>query len=151
MSSHLILGKLHVWRGNMVVYPVLTASSLLRERYLQIGHHLNSPWCNINQAFPMPGGGNAQLLRPFIAIWDLTALWEPGSNSRPSYGTGSRSQSHAPGDRAAGRNTHRGSSKEHPELQAAIDAWGLLEDEESRLLISKNKRRNCYGQTVHPR
>ena len=28
-------------------------------------------------------------------------------------------------------------AKEHPELQAAIDAWGLLEDEESRLFDIK--------------
>lgn len=59
MSSHLILGKLARMAGaDMVVYPSPYGKfPLLRERYLQIGYHLNGSWCNIKRVFPMPGGG----------------------------------------------------------------------------------------------
>ncbi|MDI9480996.1 MAG: RuBisCO large subunit C-terminal-like domain-containing protein [Syntrophomonadaceae bacterium] len=142
MSSHLILGKLARMAGaDMVVYPSPYGKfPLLRERYLQIGYHLNGSWCNIKRVFPMPGGG--VMPNCVHAIYrDL------GSDS--IMGCGGAIHGHPMGPVAGAKAMRQvidaavkgismvEAAKEYPELQAALDAWGLMEEEENGLFDIK--------------
>ncbi|MGI6513078.1 MAG: ribulose 1,5-bisphosphate carboxylase [Syntrophomonadaceae bacterium] len=134
ISSYLILGKLARMAGaDMVVYPSPYGKfPLLRERYLQIGHHLNSPWCNINRVFPMPGGGvMPNCVDVIYRDLGLDCI----------MGAGGAIHGHPMGPVAGARAMRQAieaavagipiveAAKEHPELQAAVDAWGLIETE----------------------
>ncbi|HCF49039.1 MAG TPA: ribulose 1,5-bisphosphate carboxylase [Syntrophomonas sp.] len=135
MSSYLILGKLARLAGaDMVVYPSPFGKfPLLRERYLQIGHHLENPWCHIKPVLPMPGGG--VMPNCVHAIYrDL------GPDS--IMGCGGAIHGHPMGPVAGARAMRQvidaavagiplfEAARQHPELQAAVDAWGLMEEEE---------------------
>ncbi len=142
MSSYLILGKLARLAGaDMVVFPSPFGKfPLLRERYLQIGHHLENPWCHIKPVFPMPGGG--VMPNCVHAIYrDL------GADS--IIGCGGAIHGHPMGPVAGARAMRQvidaavagislvEAGKQHPELQAAIDAWGLMEEEEAGIFDIK--------------
>jgi 2,3-diketo-5-methylthiopentyl-1-phosphate enolase len=134
MSSHLILGKLARLAGaDIVVYPSPYGKfPFLRERYLQIAHHLKNKWVHFKPVFPMPGGGVMPAVVPAI-IRDL------GNDC--ILGAGGAIHGHPMGPVAGARAMRQAidaamqgiplteAAKEHPELKAAIDAWGLLEEE----------------------
>lgn len=134
LSSHLVLGKLARLAGaDIVVYPSPFGKfPFLRERYLAIGHHLLSKWLHFKPAFPMPGGGVMHSVAPAI-INDL------GNDC--ILGAGGAIHGHPMGPEAGAKAMRqaidaaikglslRQAAEEHPELKAAIDAWGLLDEE----------------------
>lgn len=134
LSSHLVLGKLARLAGaDIVVYPSPFGKfPFLRERYLEIGHHLLSKWAHFKPVFPMPGGGVMHAIIPSL-INDL------GNDC--IVGAGGAIHGHPMGPEAGARAMRqaidaamngidlREAGKNHPELQAAIDAWGLMNDE----------------------
>lgn len=142
MSSHLVLGKLARLAGaDIVVYPSPYGKfPLLRERYLGIGHHLSSKWCHIKKAFPMPGGGVMPNCVPAI-INDLgfdCILGAGGAIHGHPMGpiAGAKAMRQAI-DAAINGIRLTEAAKGLPELQAAIDAWGLLAEEETGLFDIK--------------
>ncbi|APC08150.1 RuBisCO large subunit C-terminal-like domain-containing protein [Neomoorella thermoacetica] len=134
MSSHLILGKLARLAGaDIVVYPSPFGKfPFLRERYLEIGHNLLSKWLHFKPVFPMPGGGVMPSVVPAI-VKDL------GNDC--ILGAGGAIHGHPMGPEAGGRAMRqaidatmkgidlRDAAKEHPELKAALDAWGYPDEE----------------------
>jgi len=142
MSSYLILGKLARMAGaDIVVYPSPYGKfPFLRERYLQIGHHLLGNWLHLKPVFPMPGGGVMPAVVPAI-INDL------GKDC--ILGAGGAIHGHPMGPIAGGKAMRqaidaalqgiplREYAKQHPELQSAIDAWGLLDDDQALFDIKK--------------
>lgn len=142
MSSYLILGKLARMAGaDIVVYPSPFGKfPFLRERYLQIGHHLLGKWLHFKPVFPMPGGGVMPAVVPAI-INDL------GKDC--ILGAGGAIHGHPMGPIAGGKAMRqaidaalqgiplREYAKQHPELQSAIDAWGLLDDDQALFDIKK--------------
>lgn len=140
MSSYLILGKLARLAGaDIVVYPSPFGKfPFLRERHLEIGYHLLGKWLDFKPVFPMPGGGIMPAVVPAI-IRDL------GVDC--ILGAGGAIHGHPMGPVAGGKAmrqaieaTIKGISlkeagKEYPELQRAIEAWGLLEEEEGKVLF----------------
>ena len=142
ISSYLVLGKLARLAGaDMVVYPSPFGKfPFLKERYLQIGHHLLGKWLHIKPAFPMPGGGVMHAMVPAI-IRDL------GKDC--ILGAGGAIHGHPMGPVAGGKAmrqaidatlqgiTLQEAAEQHPELKSAIEAWGLLEDEEQALFDIK--------------
>lgn len=142
LSSHLILGKLVRLAGaDMVVYPSPFGKfPLLRERYLQIGHHLNSPWCNIKRVLPMPGGGVMHNCVHAI-VRDLgidSILGVGGAIHGHPMGpvAGARSMRYVIDAAVKGVSFHD-AAKENPEVKAAYDAWGTMEEEETMLFDIK--------------
>lgn len=142
MSSYLILGKLARLAGaDIVVYPSPFGKfPFLKERYLQIGHHLLGKWLHIKPAFPMPGGGVMPAMVPAI-IRDL------GKDC--ILGAGGAIHGHPMGPVAGGKAmrqaidatlqgiTLQEAGEQHPELKSAIEAWGLLEDEKQAIFDIK--------------
>jgi len=142
LSSYLILGKLARLAGaDMVVYPSPFGKfPFLRERYLQIGAHLNNPWGSFKRVFPMPGGG--VMPNCVHAIYN-----DLGPDS--IMGCGGAIHGHPMGPVAGAKAMRQvidaavagipitEAAKEHPELQAALDAWGLMEDESKGLFDIK--------------
>jgi 2,3-diketo-5-methylthiopentyl-1-phosphate enolase len=142
ISSYLILGKLARLAGaDMVVYPSPFGKfPFLKERYLQIGHNLLGKWLHFKPAFPMPGGGVMHAVVPAI-IQDL------GKDC--IIGAGGAIHGHPMGPIAGGKAMRqaidatlegislREAGKQHPELQSAIEAWGLLDDEGQALFDIK--------------
>ncbi len=142
MSSHLILGKLVRLAGaDMVVYPSPFGKfPLLRERYLQIAHHLSSPWCHIKRVLPMPGGGVMHNCVHAI-IRDLgidSILGVGGAIHGHPMGpvAGARSMRYVI-DAAVKGISFQQAAEENPEVRAAYDAWGVMEEEESMLFEIK--------------
>lgn len=134
LSSHLILGKFARLAGaDIVVYPSPYGKfPFLRERYLEIGHHLLSKWGHFKPVFPMPGGGVMHSVVPSI-INDLgndCILGAGGAIHGHPMGpeAGARAMRQAI-DAAMKKITLREAAMTNPELQAAIDAWGLLDEE----------------------
>ena len=137
LSSHLILGKLARLAGaDIVVYPSpspIGKFPFLRERYLQIAHHLLGKWLHIKPSFPMPGGGVMPSVVPTI-IKDL------GKDC--ILGAGGAIHGHPMGPVAGGKAMRQAidaalegmaleeAGKRYPELQSAIEAWGLLDNGE---------------------
>ncbi|MDK2880540.1 MAG: hypothetical protein PWQ99_315 [Clostridia bacterium] len=142
ISSYLILGKLARLAGaDIVVYPSPFGKfPFLRERYLQIGHHLLGKWLHFKPTFPMPGGGVMPAVVPAI-IRDL------GKDC--ILGAGGAIHGHPMGPVAGGKAMRqaidaalqgiplREAAEQHPELKSAIEAWGLMEDEEQALFEIK--------------
>lgn len=142
MSSHLILGKLARMAGaDMVVYPSPFGKfPFLRERYIQIGNHLNNPWCHLKRVFPMPGGG--VMPNCVHAIYN-----DLGPDC--IMGCGGAIHGHPMGPVAGARAMRQvidaavagipllEAAKQHPELQAAVDAWGVMDEEENALFDIK--------------
>lgn len=142
MSSYLVLGKLARLAGaDIVVYPSPFGKfPFLKERYLQIGHHLLGKWLHIKPAFPMPGGGVMPAMVPAI-IRDL------GKDC--ILGAGGAIHGHPMGPVAGGKAmrqaidatlqgiTLQEAGEQHPELKSAIEAWGLLEDEKQAIFDIK--------------
>lgn len=142
MSSHLILGKLARMAGaDMVVYPSPFGKfPFLRERYLQIGNHLNNPWCGVKRVFPMPGGG--------VMPNCVHAIYR---DLGPDciMGCGGAIHGHPMGPVAGARAMRQvidaavkgipllEAAKEYPELQAAVDAWGVMDEDENALFDIK--------------
>lgn len=134
MSSHLILGKFARMAGaDIVVYPSPFGKfPFLRERYLQIGNHLLGRWLHFKPVFPMPGGGVMPGVVPAI-VRDL------GNDC--ILGAGGAIHGHPMGPVAGGRAMRQAidaavrgiplekAAQEHPELKAAIDAWGIWYEE----------------------
>lgn len=143
MSSHLVLGKLARLAGaDIVVYPSPFGKfPFLKERYIEIGHHLLSKWLHFKPAFPMPGGGVMPSVVPSI-IDDL------GNDC--ILGAGGAIHGHPMGPEAGGRAMRqaidatlqglslREYAGSHPELMAAIDAWGLLDEEKPGIFEIKS-------------
>jgi 2,3-diketo-5-methylthiopentyl-1-phosphate enolase len=135
ISSHLILGKLARLAGaDMVVYPSPFGKfPFLKERYLQIGHHLLGKWLHIKPSFPMPGGGVMPAVVPAII---------QGLGKDCILGAGGAIHGHPMGPVAGGKAMRQAieatlegisleeAGKQHPELQSAIEAWGLLDNGE---------------------
>lgn len=142
ISSYLVLGKLARMAGaDIVVYPSPFGKfPFLRERYLQIAHNLLGKLLHLKPAFPMPGGGVMPAVVPAI-INDL------GKDC--ILGAGGAIHGHPMGPVAGGKAMRqaidaalqgislREAGKQHPELQSAIDAWGLSDDEEHALFDIK--------------
>lgn len=142
MSSYLVLGKLARLAGaDIVVYPSPFGKfPFLKERYLQIGHHLLGKWLHIKPAFPMPGGGVMPAMVPAI-IRDL------GKDC--ILGAGGAIHGHPMGPVAGGKAmrqaidatlqgiTLQEAGEQHPELKSAIEAWGLLDDEKQAIFDIK--------------
>lgn len=143
MSSHLLLGKLARMAGaDIVVYPSPYGKfPFLRERYLLIGHHLLNPWVHLRPVFPMPGGGVMPAVVPAI-IRDL------GNDC--ILGAGGAIHGHPMGPVAGGKAMRQAidaslqgislkeAAESFPELKAAIDAWGLMEEEQRGLFEIKD-------------
>lgn len=142
MSSHLVLGKLARLAGaDIVVYPSPYGKfPFLKERYLQIGHHLLGRWQNLKPVFPMPGGGVMPAVVPAI-MRDL------GSDC--IIGAGGAIHGHPMGPAAGGKAMRQAidavlqgiplkeAAESFPELKSAVDAWGLMEEEEAGLFEIK--------------
>lgn len=142
LSSHLVLGKLARLAGaDIVVYPSPYGKfPFLKERYLQIGHHLLGRWQHLKPAFPMPGGGVMPAVVPAI-IQDL------GSDC--ILGAGGAIHGHPMGPVAGGMAMRqaidaamngiplREAAESWPELKAAVDAWGLMEEAQKGLFEIK--------------
>ena len=132
VSSHLVLGKLPRLAGaDMLVYPSPYAKfSFLRNRHLQVAQMLRAPFYNLPAIFPMPGGGVHQGTVPLL-------VKELGTDF--IVGAGGAIHGHPMGPRAGGIAFRQAidavmagiplekTAREHPELQAALKAWGILE------------------------
>ncbi|NPV92707.1 MAG: ribulose 1,5-bisphosphate carboxylase [Firmicutes bacterium] len=142
MSSHLVLGKLARLAGaDVVVYPSPYGKfPFLKERYLQIGHHLLSKWQHLQPVFPMPGGGVMPNVVPAI-INDF------GNDC--ILGAGGAIHGHPMGPVAGGKAMRqaidavingvslKAAAEQYPELKAAVDAWGLMDEDEKSLFEIK--------------
>ncbi len=142
MSSHLILGKFARLAGaDIVVFPSPYGKfPFLRERYLQIGHHLLNKWCHFKPVFPMPGGGVIPGAVPQI-VRDLgkdCILGAGGAIHGHPMGpvAGARAMRQAIDATVAGIPLEE-AAKQHPELRAALDAWGMVEEEKGALFEIK--------------
>ncbi|MHB8986705.1 MAG: RuBisCO large subunit C-terminal-like domain-containing protein [Eubacteriales bacterium] len=138
LSSHLILGKLARLAGaDIVVYPSPFGKfPFLRERYIGIGHHLLGRWVHFKPVFPMPGGGVMPAVVPAI-VRDL------GNDC--ILGAGGAIHGHPMGSVAGAKAMRqaidatlqgislREAAGQHPELKAAVDTWGLLEEDKQAL------------------
>ena len=105
-----------------------------------IGHHLNSPWCNINRVFPMPGGGvMPNCVHAIYRDLGIDCI----------MGAGGAIHGHPMGPVAGARAMLQSidaavkgipiveAAKEYPELKAAVDAWGVLDEEDAGLFDIK--------------
>ncbi len=142
LSSYLVLGKLARLAGaDIVVYPSPFGKfPFLRERYIQIAHHLLGKSLHLKPAFPMPGGGVMPAVVPVI-IRDL------GNDC--ILGAGGAIHGHPMGPVAGARAMRqaidaafqgiplREAAESHPELKSAVEAWGVLEEEKEAVFEIK--------------
>jgi 2,3-diketo-5-methylthiopentyl-1-phosphate enolase len=138
MSSHLVLGKLARLAGaDIVVYPSPFGKfPLLRERYLAIGHHLNSKWCNVKRSFPMPGGGvMPNCVHAIVRDLGLDSVLGAGGaiHGHPMGPIAGAKAMRQAIDAAVGGIPLTEAGKGQVELQAAIDAWGLMPEEKTEI------------------
>jgi len=130
VSAPLVLGKLpRLAGGDMVVYPSPYGKFLfLRESYLRVAHLLRVPFYHMKSTFPAPSGGvHAGNLPPVIRDLGYDCM----------IGVGGGIHGHNLGTTAGAKSVRQAidalmndiplkeAAKEHKELAAAIDSWGL--------------------------
>jgi len=130
VSSTLVLGKLPRLAGaDIVVYPNPHGKfPFLRDRYLQIALTLRAPFYEMRTVFPMPGGGVHQGAVPLL-------VKELGTDC--IIGAGGAIHGHPTGPKAGARSFRQAidavmagipleqAAQEHPELQSAVQTWGI--------------------------
>lgn len=131
ISSHLVLGKFPRLAGaDMVVYPCPYAKfRFMREKHLKIASALRMPLFHLKPVFPMPGGGVHPGMLPTL-MEDLGKDWIIGAggaiHGHPMGATaGARAFRQAIDAVMAGVSLED-AIKEHKELKASIDAWGIF-------------------------
>jgi len=131
ISSHLVLGKLPRLAGaDIVVYPCPYAKfRFIREKHIKIALAHRAPLFHLRPIFPMPGGGIHQGMVP-VFVEDLGTDW--------IIGAGGAVHGHPMGATAGARACRQAidammeniplevAMKEHKELKAALDAWGIF-------------------------
>ena len=142
MSSHLVLGKLPRLAGaDVVVFPCAHGKfAIVPEKHRRIALALTSPLRKIRPAFPMAGGGVypgsvPQLMRD---LGNDCVLGAGGAIHGHPQGpaAGARAMRQAIDATLASRPLSE-AAKEHPELAAALAAWGVLEAESPALYSIK--------------
>jgi 2,3-diketo-5-methylthiopentyl-1-phosphate enolase len=142
ISSHLVLGKLPRLAGaDIVVYPCAYGKfALLPEKHRRIALALSSPLRGIRPAFPMPGGGlyPGNVPRLLRDLGKDCVLGAGGAIHGHPLGpaAGARAMRQAIDATLAGRPLPE-AANEHPELAAALAAWGISEAEGSSLYAIK--------------
>jgi 2,3-diketo-5-methylthiopentyl-1-phosphate enolase len=133
VSSHLILGKLARLAGaDVVVYPSSYGKfPLLSSKHLKIASALTSRLYDIKPSWPMPGGG--------VHPGTVHLLYRDMKNDF-MVGAGGAVHGHPMGPTAGARALRRAidaavdgvdvteRAKEHPELKAALQEWGVAEE-----------------------
>ena len=135
ISSHLVLGKFPRLAGaDIVVYPCPYAKFLLlREKHIKIAFALRTPLYHLKPTFPMPGGGVHPGMLPTL-MQDIGTDWIVGAggavHGHPMGATaGAKALRQAIDAMMAGIPLEE-AIKEHKELKASIDAWGIHEKAE---------------------
>jgi len=132
MSSHLVLGKLPRLAGaDMVVYPCPYAKFLfMREKHIRIAHALRTPLYHLKSIFPMPSGGVYPGTLP-VLMDDIGTDWIVGAggavHGHPMGSTAGAKALRQAIDALMAKVPLEEAMKEHKELKAAIDAWGIYE------------------------
>ena len=132
ISSHLVLGKLPRLAGaDIVVYPCPYAKfRLIREKHIKIALAHRAPLFDLRPIFPMPGGGIHQGMLP-VFMEDLGTDWVIGAgggvHGHPMGSTAGARAFRQAIDAMMGSVPIEVAMKEHKELKAALDAWGIFE------------------------
>ncbi len=130
LSSHLVLGKLPRLAGaDMVVYPSPYGKfPLLQAKHLRIAQSLTDSFYAIKRTWPMPGGG----VHP-----GMVQLLYEDMNKDFMVGAGGAVHGHPMGPAAGARALRQAidaaiegvpveeAAEEHPELEAALELWGV--------------------------
>lgn len=130
ISSHLVLGKFPRLAGaDMVVYPCPYAKFLfMREKHLKIALALRMPLFHLKPIFPMPGGGVHHGMLP-VLMEDLGRDWIIGAggavHGHPMGATAGAKAFRQAIDALMEKVPLEEAQKEHKELKAAIDTWGI--------------------------
>ena len=142
MSSHLVLGKLpRIAGADMVVYPSPYGKfEFMREKYLKIALTLKLPLHDIKPVFPMPGGGIHPGVVPRLTEelgYDFIVAAGGAIHGHPmGAAAGARALRQAI-DAAVSGVPLSTAAKEHEELKLAIEAWGVLGEDEKKLFELK--------------
>ena len=133
ISAPLVLGKIpRLCGADMIIYPSPYGKFLfLRESYLRVAHLLRTSFYHIKPVLPAPSGGvHAGNLGPLIR--------ELGKDCM--IGVGGGIHGHRMGGSAGARSVRQAidailkniplkeAAKEHPELAAALEDWGVSEN-----------------------
>jgi len=134
LSSHLSIGKLPRLSGvDVSAYPMCYGRMpIIKEKYLKIALALRAPFHSLKPAWPQVGGA----LHPGMVKLVVDDLGEDfiigagGSVSAHPLGPRSGTAALLQASEAilAGRNITE-AAKEHKELQAALDTWGIVDGE----------------------
>jgi 2,3-diketo-5-methylthiopentyl-1-phosphate enolase len=130
ISSHLVLGKFPRLAGaDMVVYPCPYAKFLfMREKHLRIALALKTQFYHLKPTFPMPSGGVYPGILP-ILMQDIGRDWIVGAggavHGHPMGATAGAKALRQAIDALMEKVPLEEAQKEHKELKAAIDAWGI--------------------------
>lgn len=131
ISSHLVLGKFPRLAGaDMVVYPCPYAKfRFIREKHLKIALAHRMPLFHLKPIFPMPGGGVHPGMLPTLTE-DLGTDWIMSAggaiHGHPMGATAGAIACRQAIDAMMANVPLKEATKEHRELKAAIDAWGIL-------------------------
>ena len=132
ISSALILGKIpRLCGADMIIYPSPYGKFLfLRESYLRVAHLLRAPLYEIKPVFPAPSGGvHTGNIGPLIRELGIDCM----------IGVGGAIHGHRMGAIAGARAVRqaidailkniplREAARDHPELAAALEDWGISE------------------------
>ena len=130
ISAPLVLGKIpRLCGADMVIYPSPYGKFLfLRESYLRVAHLLRASFYHIKPVFPAPSGGvHAGNLSPLIRDLGVDCM----------IGVGGGIHGHRMGATAGAKSVRQAidaimknipleeAAKEHPELAAALEDWGI--------------------------
>ncbi len=132
VSSHLVLGKFPRLAGaDVVVYPSPYGKfPFLAEKHLRIARSLTDRFHGLKRAWPMPGGG----VHPGMVQLLFDDMYKDFM-----VGVGGAAHGHPQGAAAGARALRQAvdavmqkmplieAAEQHPELKAAIDAWGVSE------------------------
>jgi 2,3-diketo-5-methylthiopentyl-1-phosphate enolase len=131
VSAPLVLGKLPRLSGaDMIIYPSPYGKFLfLKETHLRVAHHLRADLYGLKATFPGPSGGvHAGNLTPLLRDLGPDCL----------IGVGGGIHGHPMGATAGAKSVRQAidawmkdvplkeAASSHPELKAALDAWGVV-------------------------
>lgn len=134
LSSHLVLGKLPRLAGVDIALTYLPAAKfpMLQERFIRVIQTLRSPFYHIRRSLPFVGGG---------AYQGMTHHLIKNLGNDFGIGAGGSVHGHPMGAIAGARAFRqaidavinnvplRDAAMSHEELKAAIDRWGIWEEE----------------------
>ncbi len=132
ISAKLLLGKLpRIAGADIVVYPSTYGKfDLLKESHLKIGLALTSKLYNIKKSWPTPGGGvYPGSITPLYNEFGKDFIIVAGETipSHPMGATaGSKAFRQAIDALVEGKSMSE-AAKQHDELRAAIEKWGILD------------------------